>query len=421
MRDWCLVAVCSLLAWPAAAGQSTPAPPAAQSDDRQQPPVDHSKMDMGDAGWHWMQDAVLFVVYDDQGGPRGGREFNSPNWWMAQASHAAGAGSIAFNVMLSLDPLTVGKSGYREIFQVGEALDGRPVVDRQHPHDLLMQLSLAWRLPLTDRTSLTFAGGPVGEPALGPTAFMHRASAAENPTAPLGHHTLDSTHIAMGVVSAALDRGRFTVESSLFNAREPDDNRWDLMDPGALDSWSVRGWFRPNDEWELQASTGHLREPEQLEPGDIQRTTLSASWLRQHASGFSAVTVAYGRNNKSHDDANAFLAESTISRGSNALYGRVEATQVETALLVPAVPVAPPAMDLGVDRVFAATLGGVHDLWTARGTTFGLGADVTFYGVPDALRESHGSHPVSFHVFFRLRPPASPMGRMWNMRMTKTH
>lgn len=413
--------MCLSLAWPAGAGQSTSAPPAAESDDRQQPPMDHSKMNMGVEGWHWMQDAALFVVYDDQGGPRGGREFNSPNWWMAQASHAAAAGTVAFTAMLSLDPLTVGKSGYGEIFQIGEALDDRPLVDRQHPHDFLMQLGLAWRLPLTDRTSLTFAGGPVGEPALGPTAFMHRASAAENPTAPLGHHTLDSTHIAMGVVSAALDHGRFTVESSLFNGREPDDDRWDLMDPGALDSWSVRGWFRPNDEWELQASTGHLREPEQLEPGDIQRTTLSASWLRQRATGFSAVTVAFGRNHKSHDDANAFLAESTISRGSNAVYGRFEATQVETALLVPDVPVAPLAMDPGVDRVLAVTLGGVHDLWTARGATLGFGADVTFYGVPDALRESHGSHPVSFHAFFRLRPPASPMGRMWNMRMTKTH
>ena len=141
--------------------------------------------------------------------------------------------------MLSLDPATVGKDGYREIFQAGEALDGRPLIDRQHPHDLFMQLAAVWRMPVTASTGFTLAGGPAGEPALGPVAFMHRASAADNPTAPLGHHTFDSTHIAFGVVTAAVDHGPWVVEGSVFNGREPDENRWDF-DFGRLDSFSGR-------------------------------------------------------------------------------------------------------------------------------------------------------------------------------------
>src|SRR5206468_8989554 len=139
-----------------------------------------------------------------------------------------------FNMMLSLDPATVGKRGYGEIFQVGEAAGGQPLVDRQHPHDLFMQLAAVWRTPITNGTGLTLAGGPVGEPALGPVAFMHRASAAEYPFASLGHHTFDSTHIAFGMITAAVDHGPWIVEGSIFNGREPDENRWNV-DFGALD------------------------------------------------------------------------------------------------------------------------------------------------------------------------------------------
>jgi len=180
-----------------------------------------------------------------------------PNWWMGMASRDTSHGRFTFTSMFSLDPATVGKDGYREIFQAGEALNGRPLIDRQHPHDLFMQLAGVWRVPVTESTGFTLAGGPVGEPSLGPIAFMHRASAADNPTAPLGHHTFDSTHIAYGVITAAVDHGPWIVEGSLFNGREPDEDRWDF-DFGALDSVSGRVWYRPGDEWEFQAATGLL-------------------------------------------------------------------------------------------------------------------------------------------------------------------
>ena len=121
--------------------------------------------------------------------------------WRWRAA-TAGPGRLTLTGMLSLDALTATPQGYRLIFQAGEAYHGQAIVDRQHPHDFLMQAAAIWRVPVNDSTGVTIAGAPVGEPALGPVAFMHRPSAAENPAAPLAHHTLDSTHIAMGVITA---------------------------------------------------------------------------------------------------------------------------------------------------------------------------------------------------------------------------
>lgn len=399
-----------------------PAAAVAQTDPHQHP-APAAAPAAPSTPWHFMQDGVAWLNYNNQGGPRGGEDFGSQNWWMGMWSRPAAGGTLQFNLMLSLDPLTLGNDGYREIFQVGETLNGIPVIDRQHPHDFLMQASVGWKHAI-GRGNLTLAGAPVGEPALGPVAFMHRASAFENPTAPLGHHTFDSTHIAMGVVTAAVDRGPFQVEGSIFQGREPDEQRWDLVDFGPLDSWSVRGWYRPNSDWAFQLSHGFLTEPEALEEGNVRRTTVSGAWTRRHARGTTATTVAFGRNDKTGDDYNAFLAESTHSFGANAVYGRFELLQVESDVLRfgshgggghhahdddhpegPAV-------------VQALTLGGVRTVSRWSGWDVGIGGDVTLYRVPDVLQPTHGERPTSFHLFLRVRPPA-PMGRMVDMVMTR--
>jgi hypothetical protein len=371
-------------------------------------------MSMDGPGWHFMQDGLLVGMFNHQGGPRGGNEFKAPNWWMGMFSRKLSSSQLTFNTMLSLDPATIGEGGYREIFQNGEAINGKPLIDRKHPHDFFMQLAGVWRVPVTDKTGFTIAGGPVGEPALGPVAFMHRASAAGNPMAPLSHHTFDSTHISFGVVTAAVDHGPWLVEGSLFNGREPDQYRWDF-DFGALDSYSGRVWYRPTDEWEFQVSSGHLKHPEELEPGDITRTTMSAGWLKKYGDNFSAVTIGYGRNDRVGGSQNSAFAEGTRHFGANSIYFRFEAHQAETAVL---------ATDTiqnsaQVNALLAVTAGGVRDVLHWRGFEGGIGGALTGYSVPDVLKVTHGAHPVSFQVFFRLRPPAGPMGRMWNMRMSQ--
>jgi hypothetical protein len=280
-----------------------------------------------------------------------------------------------------------------------------------------MQLAAIWRVPLSDQTGFTVAGGPVGEPALGPVAFMHRASAAV-PLAPLSHHTFDSTHIAFGVVTAAVDHGSVTVEASVFNGREPDENRWDF-DFGPMDSVSARIWYRPNDELELQASTGHLVQPEQLEPGNIERTTVSASWLRRNGSDFSAVTVGYGVNVLDTTNRHAVFGEATRHANGVSIFGRIEAVQVETAVLLNDTVPTTPAQEALKNTVGAFTLGASHDVGRWRGFETNVGGAVTLNAVPDVLRDTYGSHPVSFQVFFTIRPPVGAMGRMWNMRMSQ--
>jgi hypothetical protein len=367
-----------------------------------------------DNAWSFMQDGVVFGLFNHQAGPRGGDEFRVPNWWMGMATKKTGRSQLTLTSMLSLDPATVGKRGYREIFQVGEAVDGEPLIDRQHPHDLFMQLGAVWRTPLTATTGLTLAGGPVGEPALGPVAFMHRASAAEIPMAPLGHHTFDSTHIAFGVVTAAVDHGPFVLEGSVFNGREPDQDRWDI-DFGKLDSVSARLWYRPAPSWELQVSTGHLIQPEELEPGNMVRTTASASWTRQRGTSMSAVMLGYGVNNTDHGTRHAMLAEATRRKGALAVFGRFEVLQPEIDLLLRGAGLDP---DGKTHALAAFTAGVVRDVANVRGFEGAVGGEVTFHAVPEVLRSTHGDHPVSFQLFFRLRLPAS-MGRMWNMRMSQ--
>lgn len=407
---------CSLVATSALAQSAPATPPSDPKVSANQ--HDHMQMNMDmDTGWQFMQDAIVWGEFNHQGGPRGGNELVVPNWWMGMASRNTSHGHLTFSGMFSLDPATVGKDGYREVFQAGEALNGRPLIDRQHPHDFFMQLAAVWRMPVTDMTGVTLAGAPAGEPALGPVAFMHRASGADNPTAPLGHHTFDSTHISFGVVTAAVDHGPWVVEGSVFNGREPDENRWGL-DFAALDSVSGRVWFRPTPQWEFQVSTGRLKKPEQLEPGNIVRTTASAAWTKLSGADVTGITAAYGRNHTDRGARSAGFVEGARHVGPNTMYGRFEVVQVETALLQSDLAVVGRAGEMK-DPVLAFTAGGVRDVLNVRGFEGGFGADVTLYGVPSGLQSAYSNHPVSFHVFFRLRPPVGSMGRMWNMRMSQ--
>jgi hypothetical protein len=403
--SFALAAAVFLTSAPAAAQDPPPVP--AQHHDHQAPT----------GGWMWMSDGVLFVTANRQGGDRGKSEWRSQNWFMGTGAHSLGRGRLSLNGMVSAEPLTLTKAGYSQLFQMGESYKGLENIDRQHPHELFSQLSAVWRVPIGS-SGLTVGGGPVGEATLGPVAFMHRASAGDNPTAPLGHHTFDSTHIVQGVVALALDRGPWMAEGSLFRGREPDEDRYNI-DAGPLDSWAARLWYRPSAAWSAQISHGFLKQPERLEPGNIRRTTASLSWQRERGSRVAALTMLVGRNKKRYTDLTAFLSEATVPWGRQALYARAELLQVESEhLLFPTVVHTPHPGEL-VDWLGAYTLGGIRDLLTGRPLDLSIGGDVTFYSVPDRLRPYYGTKPVSLHVFVRVKPPAGAMGRMANMTMMR--
>jgi hypothetical protein len=390
-----------------------PAPEPVHDMSHMDMPMD---MDMSGGGWHFMQDGSLYLMFNHQGSERGDDEFKAPNWWMGMASHRAGPGELTLTGMLSLDPATVGTAGYSEIFQVGETLDGKPLIDRQHPHDFWMQLSAAWRTTVTEKTGITLAGAVSGEPALGPVAFMHRASAAGGLLAPLGHHTFDSTHVSFGVATAGIDHGPIAVEASVFNGREPDQRRWNF-DFGPMDSVSGRVWYRPSRAWEFQVSSGRLVEPEQLAHGNVVRTTASGAYTTGDEAHLVAVSAGFGMNAAHESTHHAGFGEVSKAWGRTLGSARLELVQVETELLLTGEVPQTPEGEARRDLVGALTLGAQREFVRWKGFTASLGANGTLYHVPESLSATYGNHPASFQVFLQLRPPVSSMGRMWNMRM----
>jgi len=372
--------------------------------------------------WHWMKNDWMIMAhgnliagFNHQGGPRGVNKAESQNWFMLMAERKAGPGQLMLRGMFSAEPWTAPRRGFPELFQTGETFGGRPIIDAQHPHDLFMELAAAYNIRLSEHVALNLYGGPVAEPALGPVAFMHRMSASENPAAPLGHHWQDSTHITHGVITAGMTAWRFRVESSLFHGAEPDENRKDI-EMGKLDSWSGRVWFTPTPNWSMQVSYGHLVNPEALEPGNLQRVTASISHNSSWDHGNWASSLIWGRNHERHGNSNAYLFESTANfLDKNYLYTRMELVD-KLGLLEENIfgrrgleESHPMGEDSGnhLDqsfRVGAFTFGGVRDIVAASKLRVGVGADVTFYHVPEGLKSVYGSSPTSFHFFVRLRP-----------------
>src|SRR6185437_13173452 len=138
-------------------------------------------------------------------GPRGDEKFFPAGMVMGMARRDLGeSDALQFRAMLSPDPL-MGRRGYPLLLASGETADGAThLIDRQHPHDLMMELAGSYSRRLGDQSSVFLYLGYPGEPALGPPAFMHRASGVDDPAAPITHHWLDSTHVSFGVATAGV-------------------------------------------------------------------------------------------------------------------------------------------------------------------------------------------------------------------------
>ena len=360
----------------------------------------HDWMWMG-GGWDLMAHGVVFIDYNQQGGPRGEGKAESVNWGMLMEQHKLGNGTILFREMFSAESLTSPHPGFPELFQTGETYHGQPLVDHQHPHNVFAELAAFYTLPITEKISWELYGGPSAEPALGPVTYIHRASAAELPMAPLSHHLQDSTHTSFGVVTTGFIIDRVKLEASAFNGREPNEERWSIQ-LAALDSWSGRAWVAPSRNWVAQYSIGRLEHPEALEPGSQWRETASVEYNRPMKEGGWASTFVWGRVHKIATDRtlNSYLVESTVNfKKRNYAFTRLEL--VDKDELFPQAAVHP------VYRIGAYTFGGVRDLVQNRAWQLGLGADVTYYSKPAALDSAYGKQPVSFQIFLRTRPGKS--------------
>jgi hypothetical protein len=261
--------------------------------------------------WMLMFHANVFVTDIQQSSPRGGDKLFSTNWLMGMAQREVGPGVFTARVMSSLEPASISERRYPLLFQQGETAFGVPIADGQHPHDFIMELAALYDLKLGEKTLLSFYFAPMGDPAIGPTAYPHRASAFENPVGTLGHHQENSTHIADDVVTLGLTYRTVRIEASGFHGREPDEFRWDI-DQGKIDSWSTRLTVQPGKNWSGQYSYGRITSPEALFPNENQeRMTASIMYNHPLQNGNWASTVLWGRtrpleDNSIFDSNNAF-------------------------------------------------------------------------------------------------------------------
>lgn len=357
--------------------------------------------------WMLMFHANVFITDTQQTSARGGDKFYSTNWFMPMAERRLGPGQLTVRTMFSLEPATVSERQYPLLFQQGETAFGKPIADGQHPHDFFMELAALYDIKIGEKTLLSFYAAPIGDPAIGPTAYPHRASASEDPVGSLGHHQEDSTHIASDVVTAGVTRGIARIEVGGFHGREPDEFRWNI-DQGKIDSWSTRLTLQPSLNWSGQISYARIKSPEALFPLEDQaRTTASIMYNRPFKAGNWASTALWGRTRSLADDSkeNSYLLESLVRfKTRNYAWTRMENAGRSNELVNGANLLPEGFQEEPVGHVAAYTFGYDRDVDMLPHVRTAIGAQVTTYGVPDVLLPIYGSHPVGVSVFVRLRP-----------------
>lgn len=357
--------------------------------------------------WMFMFHGDIFIRYDRQdlfnAGVRGGDKWDAPDMLMAMGQRQVGRnGLFHINAMFSTDALVAGGNGYPLLYQTGESWQGKPLVDRQHPHDLFSELSASYAYAFSKKSDLSVYVGYPGEPALGPVTFMHRPSGEFMPDAPISHHWADATHITFGVATLGLRYGKFKIEGSSFTGREPDENRYDLDKP-LFDSWSGRLSFNPSAYWALQVSHGFIKSPESLHPDeDVNRTTASASYEYSFINNtYVAATALWGQNAIAGQAAsNAVLLEATLKLHRIALYTRYEWVQKTSEELN--LETYFPGSD--IFAINAITLGGGYDLFTIDFITVAGGVQGSLYTADSQLAPLYGKDPLAAEVYLHIYP-----------------
>jgi len=348
--------------------------------------------------WMLMTHALLNGVYAWADGPRGDEKAYLAGMVMASARRDVGPrGTLNLRAMLSPDPF-MGANGYPLLMAAGESADGvEPLVDRQHPHDLFMELSASYSHRIGEDSSVFIYGGLPGEPAFGPPAFMHRMSAMDSPEAPLTHHWFDSTHITFGVLTAGVTHGDWKFEGSRFRGREPDEDRYDI-ETGELDSSSLRVSWNPTANWSFQASWADITSPEALEPDeDEERWSVSGIYTQPLRNmGWWSATMAFANKERSDGiSLDAWLAEAAWHPNDNwTLFARGEAIETDELGAVHHGP---------VEDVARVSAGVIHDWRINENAVFGVGALVQQHFASDMLEPLYDGDPQGAMGFVRLK------------------
>ncbi|HYK82132.1 MAG TPA: hypothetical protein VEU55_03230 [Gemmatimonadales bacterium] len=362
--------------------------------------------------WTVMLHGVGFFQYDWQGGLRGSNQLGIVNWGMARATTRLGGGQLQFRGMVSAEPWTIGRRGYPLLLQSGESYQGAPLHDRQHPHDLFMELAALYERAVARNLALSIYLAPVGEPAVGPVAYPHRPSAADDPFAPIAHHWQDGTHITYGVVTAGVFTRAAKLEGSWFNGREPDEDRTDLDYAGRrLDSYAARCSVNPSARWSLSAWYAYLKSPEALHPDESLHRLGVAALTTQPSGrrGTWSTALVYGANARIGTGPleHSVLMESTLDLdAASSIFGRAEYARKSAEDLV--IPSVAPTTEYDVGTL---AFGYVRTLAALDGLSAGVGVRGSVDFVPPQLGGLYGSRtPVGVAVYIRLRPATAREG-----------
>src|SRR5688572_9829785 len=357
-----------------------------------------------------------FAAFVDQNTLRGGSELQSTAWLMSSYTHAMGAGELGARVMLTLDPLTLGDCGYARL-AIGQLsmCDDRAFDDRVGAHPLFMDVSAHGTLRLDDMT-LSLRAGLVGEPALGPVSYMHRASGQFDPALPLTSFDLNPAHIANGFATVGIARGRFSLELSAFNNDHGDDDPYDL-DTGAFNSLAARAGVRIGGANLLRISAGQLDSVRGGAhaghggiSGNTRVVTLSLEGDNSVRSMPVNTTLAWGRQDAGGIGTHALLAEALVQSGRHALSLRAESLQsVEQVATIVLLPDGTHDHDITNHVVSTHEIGAAWSVRVARlfnvQARAGLRGNITFF--PERRHGYFGeSRGRSFAAFVNLQPAA---------------
>ena len=375
------------------------------------------------AGWHFMLHGRSFVRYTRQdmfnAGYRGAQTFGAPTWIMGMATKPLSESSqLAFRAMFTAEPITEGLDGYPLLFQTGETYKGIPLVDWQHPHDLIAELSITYSLQFTDKSGMFFYAALPGEPAIGPPAFMHRPSARHLPDSPIGHHWQDATHVTFGVGTLGLIYGPVKMDASIFTGREPDEERFGFDKP-RFDSYSARISVNMSKRWSLQVSRAYIHGPEAHAPEiDMWRTAVALLYGHSSAKGHFSSAFVWGSNDPTGDlgagnhlhfegrngthlhahtvTQQSFLLENDLSRDHITFYNRIELLQKDGAEL------GIPSLEDTLFWIGSGTVGLSKPVMRAKFFDTMVGVQASVYLVPEELQYTYGQSPVSGQFYVRL-------------------
>ncbi|MFN2502280.1 MAG: hypothetical protein ABR530_09735 [Pyrinomonadaceae bacterium] len=374
----------------------------------------YAYMKMYEDGGMLMLHGVGFLRYTSIGSSRdvsiagdGSRSrADAPTMFMAMYSRPISERSqLGIRTMFSLDPIIERGYGYPLLYQSGELHKGQRLHDRQHPHDFISEMAATYSYRFDRKNSLYVYAGLPGEPALGPSMYLHRASGMNMPDAPIGHHWQDATHVAFGVVTGGFTHDKVKFEVSAFNGTEPDERRF-AFDKPRLNSFSGRLSFNPTKNLALQVSHGYLRNPERSEPDlkVLRRTTASAIYNRSFSEDRNwANTFVWGQNYAEGEATNSFLYESNYEFYKNAIFGRLEQVQKNAHELV-----LPSPHPEGNFWVSSYSIGYLRDIVKDKGVDVGIGGMATINHNPSAISSFYGGTTHGgWQLYLRFRPSRS--------------